>query len=266
MPGAAQRMNQSVNVVAVTQSDPFFTGRFFEAFLAECASGPVHLIEIVLLRNFNESRLALVRRFWNFYGPVDMTRLVARYAATRLADHSRAPRSVEALAARAGVPVRSLATVNDEAYLRTLGERRVDVLLSVSAPEIFRQGALAAAPHVLNVHNGKLPRYRGMMPTFWALLNGEQEVTVTLHTMAAKLDAGQVLAEFPVPIEPADSAFEVSARAKMVAGREVARLLARLRTGGWPAPRPVDMAAQRYFKFPTRADVARMRALGRRML
>lgn len=259
-------MTQPVNVVAVTQSDPFFTGRFFEAFLAESASGPVHLLEIVLLRNFNESRLALARRFWNFYGPVDMTRLLARYAVTRVADRFGAPRSVEALAARAGVPVSRLATINDEAYLRTLSERRVDVLLSVSAPEIFRQAALAAAPFVLNVHNGRLPRYRGMMPTFWALLNGEHEVTVTVHTMAAKLDAGQVVAEFSVPIEPTDSAFDISARAKVVAGREMARLLARLHTDAWPVPRSLDMSDQRYFKFPTPSDVARARALGRRML
>ncbi|MGH2406119.1 MAG: hypothetical protein ACRDGN_16920, partial [bacterium] len=79
-------MIQSVNVVAVTQSDPFFTGRFFDAFLAECANGPVRLLEIVLLRNFNESRFALARRVLGFYGPVDLTRLMARYAAARLAD------------------------------------------------------------------------------------------------------------------------------------------------------------------------------------
>ena len=44
-------MVQPVNVIAVTQSDPFFTGRFFEAFLTESASGPLRLLEIVLLRN-----------------------------------------------------------------------------------------------------------------------------------------------------------------------------------------------------------------------
>src|SRR2546429_8962132 len=58
-------------------------------------------------------------------------------------------------------------------YLRTLTARGVDVLLSVAAPEIFRRPALMAVPHVLNVHSGKLPLYRGMMPTFWALQNGD---------------------------------------------------------------------------------------------
>ena len=255
-----------VHVVAVTQDDPFFTGRFFEAFLAEAATGRVRLVEIVLLRNFNESRLALLRRFWRLYGTMDLARLLARYAIARLADRLGRPRSVAALAAQAGVPVRDLASINDEAYLRTLAERRVDVLLSVSAPEIFRPAALQACPLAINIHNGKLPFYRGMMPTFWALLHGEAEVTITVHTMAEKLDAGAVLAEYSVPIGPDDSQFDVSARAKVIAGREAARLLAHLGTSQWPTPVPVDMSRKRYFKCPTPADVAQLRARGRRML
>jgi len=255
-----------VTVVAVTQDDPFFTGRFFESFLAAISGGRVHLLEIVLLRNFNESRLALLKRFQRLYGTVDLTRLLARYGMARLGDLIGRPRSVAALAATAGVPLRQLPSINDEGYLRTLSERQVDVLLSVSAPEIFRTAALQATPHAINIHNGKLPFYRGMMPTFWALLHDEPEVTITVHTMVEKLDAGMVLAEYPVPITPRDSQFDLSARAKEVAGREVARLLARLETPDWPVPSVVDMSQKRYFKFPTPADVAQLRAKGKRMI
>ncbi|HKC45988.1 MAG TPA: formyltransferase family protein [Gemmatimonadales bacterium] len=255
-----------VTVVAVTQDDPFFTGRFFESFLAAINGSRVRLLEIVLLRNFNEPRLTLLKRFQRLYGTVDLTRLLARYGMARLGDLTGRPRSVAALAANAGVPIRQLASINDESYLRTLGERQVDVLLSVSAPEIFRAAALHATPHAINIHNGKLPFYRGMMPTFWALLHDEPEVTITVHTMVEKLDAGMVLAEYPVPITPRDSQFDLSARAKEIAGREVARLLARLETPDWPVPSVVDMSRKRYFKFPTPADVAQLRAKGKRMI
>jgi methionyl-tRNA formyltransferase len=245
-----------MRVVAVTQSDPFFTGRFFEAFLEEARELPVELVEIVLLRNFGESRVALARRLLRFYGPVGFVRLVARYARAR-------GRNVEAVAAAHAVPVRALDTINDSAYLATLAARAVDVLLSVSAPEIFRTAALLAAPRVLNVHNGRLPRYRGMMPTFWALHEGDDEVVVTVHEMAERLDAGRVVAEFPMPVEPGESAFDVSARAKVLAGREVARLLA---AQAWPEPRAVAVENGSYFRFPTRQDVRRLRARGRMLL
>src|SRR5437773_11051931 len=171
----------AVRVVAVTQSDPFFTARFFEALLEERSSDRLELVEIVLLRNFNECKPALVWRLVRLYGPVDFMRLLGRYVTAALSDRAGRPRSVEAIAARRGVPVVRLPTINDASYLRTLAARGVDVLLSVAAPEIFRRPALTAVPHVLNVHSGKLPLYRGMMPTFWALENGDARVVVTVH-------------------------------------------------------------------------------------
>jgi len=255
-----------LRVVAVTQSDPFFTGRFFETFLRESAGLPLEIVEIVLLRNFNESSAALAHRLWKLYGTVDMIRLLGRYARARVAEWLGRPRRVEAVAAEHAIPIRHLATINDPAYLRTLGIRGVDVLLSVAAPEIFRAAALRAAPHVLNVHCGKLPKYRGMMPTFWALHNGEREITITVHRMAEQVDGGDVLAEYPVPITPDDSAFDLAVRAKRVAGPAVAQLLARLPTAAAPTPRPVDPALQRYFRFPTRLQALELRAAGRRML
>ena len=252
-------------MVAVTQSDPFFTGRFFETFLPECAALPIEVAEIVLLRNFNESKTALAARLWKLYGTVDMIRLAGRYAYARAEERLGTPRSVEALATKYEIPVRALTTINDPSYLRTLSLRGVEVLLSVAAPEIFRSAALSAAPLALNVHCGKLPEYRGMMPTFWALHRGEQEITITVHTMGEKIDRGDVLAEYPVAVLPDDTAFDLAARAKEVAGREVARLLSRLHTIGVPA-RPMAGARQRYFTFPTRQHAQELRAAGRRML
>lgn len=263
---AASRRGATVDVIAVTQSDPFFTGRFFESFLDECSRLPVRVLEIVVLQNFNESRRALMRRLLRFYGPLDFARLAWRYATTRMADRWGSPRSVEAIAADRGVPIRRCPDINSEDCLRALRERDPHVLLSVAAPQIFREAALGAAPVVLNVHSGKLPRYRGMMPTFWAMEQGEREITVTVHEMVKKLDAGDVVAEFPVAIEATDSAFDLSARAKTVAGREVARLLATMKDG---PPRPVralDMSAQRYYGFPAREDAKRLRARGRALL
>jgi methionyl-tRNA formyltransferase len=259
-------MEQRIRVVAVTQSDPFFTGRFFETFLPAADASGVEIVEIVLLRNFNESRLALMRRLAGFYPPVELIRLAARYGRARVDDRRGAPRSVEAIAARHGVPLRALSTINDAGYLNTLSEREVDVLLSVAAPEIFRAETLAATPLVLNVHSGRLPEYRGMMPTFWALLDGADRVVVTVHEMAERLDAGAVVAEFEVPVGPRDSAYDVSRNAKAVAGREVAALLSAVGTDRWPASRRIDVGTGRYHGFPSRADARRLRAQGRRLL
>jgi methionyl-tRNA formyltransferase len=253
-----------VRVVAVTQDDPFFTGRFFETFL-EAARPELELVEVVLLPNFNESRARLLRRLRDFYGPLGVARLVSRYARATLEERRGVPRSVRAVSARHGVPTLSLDTINDPEYLHTLHKRQVDVLLSVAAPEIFGPEALAAAPHVLNVHNGRLPYYRGMMPVFWALLAGD-EVVVTVHRMDERLDAGAVVAEYPVHVDPGASAFDASRIAKAVAGRCVAQLLSTVGTEAWPEERTADIANGTYHGFPRREHARRLQASGRAVL
>ena len=93
------------------------------------------------------------------------------------------------------------ASVNDPAYLARVKALAPDVLCSVAAPEIFRPPLLALAPRgAVNIHSGRLPVYRGMMPTFWQMMHGERAVTITVHEMAEKLDAGQVLATRTFPL------------------------------------------------------------------
>src|SRR2546422_11727676 len=80
---------------------------------------------------------------------------------------------------------------------------------------------------------------------FRSLHNGDARIMVTLHEMVERLDAGRVIAEFPMDVGVADSAFAVAARAKTVAGREVARLLAAIGTPHWPEPRQIGRASCR---------------------
>ena len=74
--------------------------------------------------------------------------------------------------------------------------------MSVAAPEIFLP-ELLNIPRLgyINLHSGRLPSYRGMMPTFWQMLRGEQAITISVHRMAQKLDLGDVLATQSFPLE-----------------------------------------------------------------
>ncbi|HLM61119.1 MAG TPA: formyltransferase family protein, partial [Pyrinomonadaceae bacterium] len=42
----------------------------------------------------------------------------------------------------------------------------------------------------INIHQGLAPIYRGGPPVFWELFNGEREVGITVHYVAAKVDTG----------------------------------------------------------------------------
>ncbi|MDP9109942.1 MAG: formyltransferase, partial [Pseudomonadota bacterium] len=66
-----------------------------------------------------------------------------------------------------------------------------------------------AARGAFNMHGSLLPKYRGRVPINWAVLFGERATGATLHEMAAKPDAGAIVAQTAVPILPDDTAHEV---------------------------------------------------------
>jgi len=71
-------------------------------------------------------------------------------------------------------------------------------------PLVFSQVSARLKPELLgravfvNKHCGLLPAYAGVYPVFWALLNREDRLGVTVHVMAEEYDAGELLAQTSV--------------------------------------------------------------------
>jgi methionyl-tRNA formyltransferase len=61
----------------------------------------------------------------------------------------------------------------------------------------------------LNMHGSLLPKYRGRAPVNWAVLHGETETGASLHIMEAKPDAGDIVGQVAVPIDPDEDATAV---------------------------------------------------------
>jgi len=88
-----------------------------------------------------------------------------------------------------------------------------DLILSVwyrrlLGPDLLALPRIAA----LNLHGSLLPAYRGRAPLNWVLVNGEPRTGVTLHHMTAEADAGDVVAQRGLAIEPDDTAFTLYER------------------------------------------------------
>ncbi len=84
--------------------------------------------------------------------------------------------------------------------------------------------------HLLNLHCGDLPRYRGAGGGSWQVLNGETKITAFIHRMTREMDRGDVLlreAESFVTAEPYPrDVKDAASRAGMrIIGRLVSALL-----------------------------------------
>ncbi len=85
-----------------------------------------------------------------------------------------------------------------------------DLILSVFYRSLLPDAVLGAAKiAALNLHPSLLPAYRGRAPINWALVNGERETGITLHHMARRADAGDIVAQRRVPIAPRATALSL---------------------------------------------------------
>jgi methionyl-tRNA formyltransferase len=98
----------------------------------------------------------------------------------------------------------------------------------------------------LNMHGSLLPKYRGRAPVNWAILHGETETGATLHMMEAKPDAGDIVGQSAVTIDPNETATEVFSKVSQAAVAVMNQALPELVQGHVPR-KPNQLALGSYF-------------------
>lgn len=155
--------------------------------------------------------------------------------------------SVGQLARSHGVPTVALDDPRTPGALARLRAAAPDLLLSFYYREVLPDAMLRIPGRgAYNVHGSLLPKYRGRAPVNWAVLRGETETGATLHRMAPRADAGDVVGQERVPIGPDDSAFEVQTRVTASAVRLLAAHIEALKDGSAPGT-PQDESAATTF-------------------
>ncbi|MCX6354517.1 MAG: methionyl-tRNA formyltransferase [Candidatus Aureabacteria bacterium] len=116
------------------------------------------------------------------------------------------PPPVKQRALQLGLRVIQPAKLNDEAFIREVRQLAPD-LVAVVAYGAFLPKSLYELPPLgtINLHPSLLPKYRGAAPIQRAILNGESETGVTIISLSEEMDAGDIILQERVPIEPTDT-------------------------------------------------------------
>jgi methionyl-tRNA formyltransferase len=174
--------------------------------------------------------------------------------------------SVKAAVQYHRTPLYPTANINSKEFLGTLKSLAPDVIVSVNASQIFKQPLLTLPPYgCINVHGGPLPKYRGRLPSFWALLNGERETGVTVHFMNEELDDGPIILQRRVPIVPGETQHSLILKTKRVGTELLLEALDCLEKGPVETS-PNDRSQATYNTFPTPEDGRKFRRLGLRFV
>jgi methionyl-tRNA formyltransferase len=104
------------------------------------------------------------------------------------------------------VPV--LPDVSPEAVGHAIIERKPDCVVISSYHRILGAEILQRSKFV-NVHYAPLPKYRGRANVNWAIINGDREAAITIHSIVPDVDAGNILFQESIEIGPDDTVGQI---------------------------------------------------------
>jgi methionyl-tRNA formyltransferase len=113
-----------------------------------------------------------------------------------------------------GIPFIANNKRNNDAIKKMVIDCNVNTILCVQHPWILPEETLSLVNYrVFNLHNAKLPDYKGHNTCNHAILNRERYYTSTIHWMVADVDTGPIAFEETIEIDPNDTARSLYERA-----------------------------------------------------
>jgi methionyl-tRNA formyltransferase len=150
-------------------------------------------------------------------------------------------------AQRLSLPLLETADVNAPECVAQIVALSPRLLVVVAFGQILRRAVREAAPlGAVNLHFSLLPRWRGAAPVQRAVLAGDAETGVAVQRVAAKLDAGPVLASASTPIGPRDATPGLMRRLVALGAPLLAETAARILAGEMLRETPQDESRVTY--------------------
>jgi len=269
---SAGNIHTPLKILFITQDDPFYVRLFFEEFFKHYKrlqeiSGVViaHAMGI-------KSYAKLARQMYDFYGPINFSIMGTRYALRKLLAHlpnafrKNGGYNLSQLCRHYGIAIIYESSINSAAFLKTVKDMNIDLIISVAAPVIFKKDIIdLPRSGCINIHHAPLPKYRGMMPNFWQMYHDEKSVGMTVHEINPKIDDGRIILQSQVDIEPDETLDALIKRTKRIGAHLMIEAIEMIRTN---KVRYIENRADKgsYFSFPTREDVKEFRRRKKRIL
>lgn len=259
--------DEPLSVLIITVDEYYYIPKFLDEVVT------ADMIDIVGITTVpptlgTQNILSFAWDLFQAFGPVVFTKHTLFYSKYRLLDlvgrvlDSKTVYSPERLAQRHNIDYRHVNDVNSEEYRSYAQSRAPDVLVSVAATQKFGSELLAIPEdRAINVHSSLLPEYRGVSPSFWSLLNNEEQTGITVHEMAEEIDTGDCIRQEPVPIHDDDTLHTLNERVAERGSKVLLQALEDIRTND-ESLEAIDPKAGSYYSLPTRADVQEFRNKG----
>ena len=174
--------------------------------------------------------------------------------------------SIAGIAKHFDIPFSIVNDINEDKILERLEALNLDIIISFSAPVVFRERLLNASKlGCINLHCSYLPSYAGLFPSFWVLFKNEKFTGCTVHKMDTKIDNGDILMQEKVEINTDDTIFSLLNKTKSIGGDLMVKVIEELHQNNI---KPIKNQASEkyYFTWPTLEELYLFRKNGGKLL
>ncbi len=155
---------------------------------------------------------------------------------------------------------------NDKFNIDWLAKENIDLIISFSAPCVFKTELLKLPKFgCINLHCSLLPKYAGLLPSFWTLYEAADMFGATVHEMDDKIDNGAILGQVKIPRPAKPSMFNVIKATKRAGGHLMVSIIGEILSGNAKAHFNY-VKKEDYYSWPTIDQIKEFRRNGGRLI
>lgn len=154
-------------------------------------------------------------------------------------------------------------SINSKKNIELINSYSPDLLISILGNQIFKKPLINLAPKgCINLHTALLPKYRGLMPTFWVLKNNEQFTGVSVFFVDEGIDSGPIIVQEKVEIGQKTQQ-QLIKETKQIGMNLILNSIDLIDRDDFRLIDNPD-SQKSYYSFPTREDVRKFKQLGKK--
>ena len=154
-------------------------------------------------------------------------------------------------------------SINSKDSLSKISSYSPDLIISILGNQIFKKPLLELPPlGCINLHTALLPKYRGLMPTFWVLKNDEKYTGVSVFFIDEGIDSGPIIVQKKIEIGD-KSQSELIKLTKKIGMEAIAEAIDLILKENINLIKNNE-TDKSYFSFPTKKDVKEFKLKGKK--
>jgi len=160
--------------------------------------------------------------------------------------------SVEMVCRKKCIKYYKVKDINDESVLRNLKQLKPDLIINLGN-QIYSEELLNIPKYgCINKHCSLLPAYQGVYPVWWALLNNEKEIGVTVYFMNREIDKGEVILQKKIEVLSQDSFFSLYDKCFGLSCQIIMETIEKIKSGEFE--HVLTNYHPSYFSYPSKRD------------